>query len=325
MPNSPATLSLSRSFGEPLSSFLQGVSRFAEERFHAASYLVGGAVRDALLGKRSADIDIMIQGDALALVKELHAGWSQCFPELTPPKKPILFKRYGTAKLPFSEPLFALLDGLDFSSSRSETYPEPGAPPEIQRGGLYEDLARRDFSINALAVEIRTEEVIDFFSGCEHLQEGKIEILHEQSFRDDPARLLRACRFLSRFEMSLGERTKFCFSEAIAKNFLRTLPPRRKFDEFVKLLSDVAADVSLRHLVTQRMLPQIHEFLSFPAGYEHLLERKLEACKGIPHWQHRFALLTSELDDRQFYQLVKDFNLSKKAIDELSLATSRSL
>ncbi len=317
MGNAQSSLDLTSSFGDSISFVLQGVARAAESIVHSPAYLVGGAVRDALLGTPSADLDIMLEGDALLFVRKLRADWREYFPELEPPKKPILFKKYGTAKLPFATPLFGVIESLDFASARAEQYPTPGQAPVIRQGDLADDLGRRDFSINALAVNLLTEEIVDLFSGIEHLRQGILAILHSQSFRDDPARLLRACRFASRLKMNFDTETETCFCEGVDGFFLQTLPPRRKFDEFRKLLADSAADESLRYLKERDLLTQIHSDFSIPAMYDSELARLQSTTEGVPHWQLRFLLLAAELREVEFRALCGEFKLSSKETETL--------
>jgi tRNA nucleotidyltransferase (CCA-adding enzyme) len=145
-------------------------------------YLVGGAVRDLLLGRPRADVDLVVIGDAAALAAKLGA-------------EPVEHERFATAKVQ--------LDGheVDVASARSETYPHPGALPEVAPAAHIEtDLARRDFTLNAMAVPLRGEaELIDPHGGRADLEAGLLRVLHERSFEDDPTRAVRAARYAARF------------------------------------------------------------------------------------------------------------------------------
>ena len=148
----------------------------------APVYLVGGAVRDLLLGRGRADIDLVVVGDAAELAEGLGAEWTE-------------HERFGTAK--------AVLDGhrVDIAAARAEAYPEPGALPEVEPAPDIEtDLARRDFTINAMAVPLHgTLDLIDPHGGRGDLEAGLLRVLHAGSFRDDPTRALRAARYAARF------------------------------------------------------------------------------------------------------------------------------
>jgi tRNA nucleotidyltransferase (CCA-adding enzyme) len=145
-------------------------------------YLVGGAVRDLLLGRGRADIDLVVVGDAAALATKLGA-------------EVIEHERFATAK--------ARLDGheVDVASARAESYPRPGALPEVEpASGVEADLARRDFTINAMAIPLRGEpQLVDPHGGRSDLEAGLLRVLHPRSLADDPTRALRAARYAARF------------------------------------------------------------------------------------------------------------------------------
>ncbi len=321
--NAPSSLDLEQSFGHPIAKVLERFSQAALEISGASSFLVGGAVRDALLGVESADIDVMIEGDGVEFVRGLYSRWQEFFPDEIRPKKPIVFKKYGTAKLRFESPLVGVLDTVDFSSARAERYPNPGLAPEILSGDLQSDLERRDFSINAFAVRIGTGEIIDRFSGYGDLRQGRVEILHENSFLDDPVRLLRATRFCSRFEMTLGEFTASRFEEAVNKHFLNTVTPARRFDELRKLLADAAADASLLSLQRSGLLSQIHPSFSVPVNYLSEVEKLVETLAGEENsrlWMYRFKFITQDLSSESFSLLLEELAVpSTKARDLASV------
>lgn len=154
-------------------------------------YLVGGAVRDLLLGRGRADVDLVVVGDAAALAARLGAETTE-------------HERFATAK--------ALLDGheVDVATARTETYPHPGALPEVAPAGEIEaDLARRDFTINAIALPLCGEpDPIDPHGGRADLAAGLLRVLHPRSFVDDPTRALRAARYAARFGFRLESETE---------------------------------------------------------------------------------------------------------------------
>jgi tRNA nucleotidyltransferase (CCA-adding enzyme) len=192
------------------------------------AYLIGGIVRDLLpmLGFGAVrhkagricfpDIDIMLEGDALVMVKHLRDHWRKYFPQTPMPAKVASYRHYKTAKLLFNEEILPGVDRLDFSTARSEMYPTPGGRPVISAGDLGDDLARRDFSINAMAISLVPGDMgmlCDRFEGQLDLHEKRIKVLHERSFIDDPARLIRAVRFVVRLQFRLEENTAMLFVE----------------------------------------------------------------------------------------------------------------
>src|SRR5690242_5223386 len=142
-------------------SALPGLDRAREEAGATAIYLVGGAVRDLLLGRDRTDLDIVVEGDAAGLARRLGGAIRT-------------HERFSTAKVE--------VDGLelDLATARSESYPEPGALPEVRPATLTEDLARRDFTLNAMAVPLTGDpELIDPHGGLEDLERGALRVLHE--------------------------------------------------------------------------------------------------------------------------------------------------
>jgi tRNA nucleotidyltransferase (CCA-adding enzyme) len=145
-------------------------------------FVVGGAVRDLLLGRERSDLDLVVLGDAAALASRLSGEATH-------------HERFATAKVPVGE------HHLDIATARTESYPRPGALPEVEPADDIEaDLGRRDFSINAMAVPVvDAPQLIDPFGGLEDLREGVLRVLHERSIADDPTRAVRAARYAARF------------------------------------------------------------------------------------------------------------------------------
>jgi tRNA nucleotidyltransferase (CCA-adding enzyme) len=183
-------------------------------------YLVGGAVRDLLLGRGRADIDLVVEGDAAELAARLGADV-------------VSHERFATAKVG--------LDGheVDIAAARSETYPHPGALPVVEpAGGIEADLARRDFTINAMAIPLGDEpRLIDPHGGRADLGAGLIRVLHPGSFRDDPTRALRAARYAARFGFGLESETAALMREAD----LSTVSADRREAELLSLAGEEEA------------------------------------------------------------------------------------
>ena len=183
-------------------------------------YLVGGAVRDLLLGRGRADIDIVVEGDAAALASRLGAGV-------------VSHERFATAKVS--------LDGheIDIATARIESYPRPGALPVVEPAARIEpDLARRDFTINAMAVALHAEaDLIDPHGGRADLAAGLLRVLHPSSFVDDPTRALRAARYAARFDFDLEAETEALLREAD----LGTVSADRREAELLRLAGEAEA------------------------------------------------------------------------------------
>ncbi len=161
------------------------LGELAEER-GAHLFLAGGRVRDLLLGRESADFDLVVEGDALELVKALAGDQGG---------EAVVHSRFGTAT--YRRGNLA----LDIATSRTEEYSRPGVLPDVRPGPIKEDLKRRDFTVNAMAISLGPPDagvLLDRFGGQEDLEKGLVRVLHEGSFVDDPTRTMRAIRYEQR-------------------------------------------------------------------------------------------------------------------------------
>ncbi|TAM38995.1 CCA tRNA nucleotidyltransferase [bacterium] len=191
------------------------------------AYLVGGFLRDLLLKKRNFDLDICVEGNGIIfaekLAKKLRSGIR-------------VHERFGTATL--------ILKGrlkVDVATTRKERYPCCASLPVVSEGSLIEDLMRRDFTINALAFGINQgqgQKLIDPFGGREDLAKGRIRVLHDLSFKDDPTRILRAIRFQQRFGFKIEPKTFLLLKEAIDSGLLYKVNVHRIRDELILMLKE---------------------------------------------------------------------------------------
>jgi tRNA nucleotidyltransferase (CCA-adding enzyme) len=230
---------------------LPGLDRIAAAAGGAPTYLVGGAVRDLLLGRERTDLDVVVEGDAAALAAKLGG-------------ESVADDRFATAK--------AVLDGVEFdlATARAESYPHPGALPEVRPASVREDLARRDFSINAIAVPIGSEpELIDPHGGLADLEAGVLRVLHERSFVDDPTRALRAARYAARFDFAAEPET-----EAMARRAdLSTVSEDRVESELMRLAREPRAGKGFELLAEWSLVELPPEGARLIDTVEALLER----------------------------------------------------
>src|SRR5512134_2481200 len=165
---------------ESLDSLI-GIEELRRAAGNEPAYLVGGAVRDLLLGRTRTDLDLAVDGDVGAIARALGEDVTT-------------HERFGTATVRVGDLV------VDLARSRAESYERPGALPAVTSAPIAEDLARRDFTINAMAVPLTGKaELIDPYGGLEDLRVGVLRVLHERSFVDDPTRALRAARYAARF------------------------------------------------------------------------------------------------------------------------------
>jgi tRNA nucleotidyltransferase (CCA-adding enzyme) len=197
------------------------------------AYLVGGAVRDLLRGVPHVDLDVVVEGDALAVARALAERLGG---------EVVEHDRFGTATVRAPELT------VDIATARRERYPTPGALPEVEPADLAEDLARRDFTINAMAIALADETLHDPHGGQADLQAGVIRVLHDASFIDDPTRLLRALRYEARLGGRLDEHTEELAREAIAAGAMDTVSGKRIRDELLDLLREAEAPAALARM-----------------------------------------------------------------------------
>jgi tRNA nucleotidyltransferase (CCA-adding enzyme) len=190
------------------------------------AFLVGGAVRDLLLGKPHPDLDVAVEGDAPELARRLGAD-------------PVEHERFATARVE--------LEGVrvDLASTRTEHYERPGALPEVEPAPLHSDLSRRDFTVNAMAVPLaNTPELIDPHTGLDDLRAGLLSVLHPRSFVDDPTRAIRAARYAARFGFEVEPATL----ELLRRTDLDTVSEDRRRAELLKLAAEADPAAGFRLL-----------------------------------------------------------------------------
>ena len=195
------------------------------------AWLVGGAVRDVLLGNGASvvDFDLLIEGDAVAAAEQLSAALDGTV---------TVHERFGTATVSAGGHVY------DLATARAESYPAPGALPDVRPGTVKEDLLRRDFTVNAIAIAFdgRVEAAPHAF---EDFAARRLRILHDASFRDDPTRLLRLVRYATRLGFGVEAETASLADEAVAGGALATVTPARIGSELRLLLREPAAVAAL--------------------------------------------------------------------------------
>jgi tRNA nucleotidyltransferase (CCA-adding enzyme) len=196
-------------------NILQNLGKLAK-KLNMKVYLVGGIVRDIILNRKNLDIDIIVEGDAIKLAKEFARQNNYSFHK---------FDEFLTANIKTKDGL-----KIDFATARKEVYDYPGAYPRVKKATLKEDLFRRDFTINTLAIEITENNfgiMLDYFNGYKDIKDKVIRILHQLSFIEDPIRILRAVRFAGRFNFHIGKTTEKLLKVAIDQKLLNVAPTGR--------------------------------------------------------------------------------------------------
>ncbi len=239
--------------------------------------LVGGAVRDLLLGRAPRELDVVVAGDAAALAEELSARLGA---------RAELHERFGTAALRW--------DGgrIDIAERRAESYPAPGALPQVRPGTSEEDLARRDFTVNAIAVALggaRRGELSSVEHALADLDAGRLRVLHERSFIDDPTRLLRLARYRSRLGFGIEPGTAALAERALAAGALMTVSRARIGAELRLALGEAGAPAALASM------GQLGVLAALPAGLRFDRELAERSLALLPPDGRRDLLLMASL------------------------------
>jgi tRNA nucleotidyltransferase (CCA-adding enzyme) len=261
-------------------------------------YLVGGAVRDLLLGEPGFDIDIAVEGDGIALAHDLAA---RLHGHVRPHEK------FGTAVV-VGENARGGRQRVDVASTRSESYEHPAALPKVEHAGIRSDLARRDFTINAMAVSLKPEsygDLLDFYGGLGDLEARRIVVLHNLSFIEDPTRILRAIRYENRYGLRMDEHTLNLARACCAMDLVGDLSSARLRDELIALLDEEKVDFSLKRLEDLELASSIHGRLSVDNETRDLVRRGERTRRlhhleeEMPRWRSRLVWLLRELEPEE--------------------------
>jgi tRNA nucleotidyltransferase (CCA-adding enzyme) len=228
-------------------------SRVAEH-LRCKIYLVGGIVRDLLLERENLDLDIVVEGRALEFAKFLaqSLGTRFCKHHL-----------FGTATVYWDDLK------VDIATARLESYPRWGALPRVAPSSLKDDLFRRDFTINAMALSLNKTDygkLIDLYGGYRDLKQGLIRVLHDKSFLEDPTRIFRAIRFEQRFSFRIENHSAKLLREAVERNALSFVNEHRIRDELILILKEKTP---------YSYIKRINDLIGF-----HFLDKKLKLAKS---------------------------------------------
>lgn len=324
---------------EPLQRVLLAATQQAEQRGWQL-YLVGGAVRDLLLAEAGAsvlidDVDLVVDGvhpmadDAAGV--DLARALQAAYPEA----RLQVHGRFQTAALLWHHD--AELDSLwvDIATARTEFYPYPAANPEVEPSSIRQDLYRRDFTINALAIRLtapRTWELLDFFGGLLDLRARQIRVLHANSFIEDPTRIFRAVRFSVRLGFAIDAQTEGYIRHAIASGIYRrvradihTLPAlqTRLRRELKYILAAPYWRNAIRLLANLGALQCIHAQLELTDGLWWQLRlvdrwlKRFDPDQQIDHWQMLLEMMIISLDSSVRATVAQNLQLPSDSIQRL--------
>ena len=299
---------------QQLLELVQDISGQAAKREQRV-YLVGGVVRDLLLSYPNFDLDLVVEGDAVKLAQQV-AETSQA--------KSLIHHRFGTAKLRYEN--FT----LDLATARKETYARPGALPAVTPGTLKDDLIRRDFSINAMAISLAANdygELVDPYQGKNDLEHHLIRILHPGSFSDDATRILRGIRYEQRLGFELEAQTARLLKRNVT--MLDTISGDRIRHELELIFKEKQPELVIQRLGELGVLPRISPSLKGDGWVVEKFDKARRLKKPIQLPSLYFCLLIYSFSEKDIEQLLARLNISAKLSramrDTLRLKTSLPL
>ncbi|MEI8349720.1 MAG: hypothetical protein WCI77_06160 [Candidatus Omnitrophota bacterium] len=311
-----------RILSKDFSSILKNISRLSDSA-GIRVYLVGGVVRDLILGKNIVDLDIVVEGDAILFAQAFAHTHKKQF------KK---HHSFGTATVYYDQ------YQIDFATARQETYAHAGALPSVEPAELSRDLARRDFTINAMAISLNRDDygtLIDLHNGLIDLKRGLIRVLHENSFLDDPTRILRAIKFEQRFSFTIEKKTRCLLQTALRRGALRWVNPHRLRDELIPILKEPQPCRYIKRINSLGAFSFIDKKLRLTKQDMLLLQRieqaiifYLKRChthRKLEEWLLYLCAITCKLSSGSINHFVERFGLHKgDKIRVLSAHTNRS-
>jgi tRNA nucleotidyltransferase (CCA-adding enzyme) len=265
-----------------LAAFAPVLAAVAAEPAGDGVYLVGGAVRDLLLGRESFDLDITVEGDALALARRLAARLGG---------EAVTHGRFGTAVVRYGDGAH-----VDVVTARRERYAAPAALPEVEPGTIEDDLRRRDFTVNAIAASLGGADfgrIADPFGGRDDLAAGVIRILHDEAFIDDPTRIFRAIRYEDRLSFRMDAGTERRAQDAVG--LIQELSGARVREELVSLLAEGGVEHTIERLAGLGVAAALHPGLAADEETAALVARldtlRAELDPDAPAWRLRLGAL----------------------------------
>jgi tRNA nucleotidyltransferase (CCA-adding enzyme) len=309
--------------GASLADELSGLRELAPvfEAVAAASepydgvYLVGGTVRDILLGEPNFDVDIAVEGDAIGLARSVADAIGG---------RVRAHSKFGTAVVVYGEE-----QRIDVVTARTEFYDAPAALPSVEHATIREDLFRRDFTINAMAVSLKGEDfgrLVDPFHGRRDLEAKRIRVLHNLSFIDDPTRIFRAIRYESRYGFRMDEHTQRLARGTIEMGLVGDLSSARLRDELIALLEEGDAGVSILRLAELEAGRAIHPHLAADEEAVELLERLRGLNErygtGIPAWRLAVEALARPLPPDEIYDWLQRLKVQRRDAERIAWAVT---
>jgi len=299
----PRGINLASKMEKQLPAELVNFMWFAGELAHTRGeriYLVGGVVRDLLLGQANFDLDLVVEGNAIELaqqLKKLNRGKITTYP------------RFNTAKLQWDK------WSVDLATARSETYDKPGTLPSVKPSSIDNDLSRRDFTINAMAIGLNPGyygKLVDLYGGRNDLKHKLIRVLHEKSFTDDATRIWRGLRYEQRLDFHLERNTLKLLKRDIP--MLDTISGDRIRYEIECILGEKYPEKVFRRAQELGMLAKLHPALKGNGWLAEKFEQARKLCSPEPpEFDLYLALLAYPLTNEETESLISHLRLPKSS------------
>src|SRR5919198_2056909 len=282
---------------------------------YAGVYLVGGTVRDILLGEPNFDVDVAVEGDAVAFAEPLAEALGG---------RVRAHRKFGTAVVLYGE------NGrVDVVTARTEFYDAPAALPTVEHATIREDLFRRDFTINAMAVSLKGDDfgrLVDPFGGRRDLEAKRIRVLHNLSFIDDPTRIFRAVRYENRYGFQMDEHTHRLARGTVEMGLVGDLSSARLRDELVALLEEADAGRSILRLAELGVARAIHPHLAADEETVTLLDRLRglvhEYGLGVPPWRLGLEALARRMSPDEVYDWLERLRGRRRGAEQIAAAVT---
>ena len=284
-------------------------------------FIVGGVVRDLFLGIENYDIDIVVEGDGIKYARELSRD----------------LKGRTKSHEKFRTAVVILADGfkIDVATARREFYEYPAAFPKVELSSIKKDLYRRDFTINAMAIQLNQRyfgKLIDFFGGQRDLSKGIIRVLYNLSFIEDPARIIRAIRFEQRYNFKMDRTTEDFLKKAIDDKLLSRLRKKRITEELILILKEENPLKSLKRMEELGALKYILPDVELDEETVKRLNKIKYSYnfwkRGIPDekielWMIYFCCLIRNLKKNQIQNIFKKIIFKQKSLDKINYCYSK--
>ena len=302
-------------FSERVRNVLDKIGKIGD-RLNFSVFMVGGFVRDLFLGIKNYDLDIVVEGEGIKFARELGKDLGG---------RVRSHEKFGTA-------IVILADGfkIDVATARREFYEYPAAFPKVELSSIKKDLYRRDFTINAMAVQLNQKhfgKLIDFFGGQRDLRKGIVRVLYNLSFVEDPARIIRAIRFEQRYNFKMDRTTENFLKKAIDDKLLSRLRKKRITEELILILKEESPIKSLKRIeklkALRYILPEVElneetvkRLNKVKDNYSfwkcNMLDEKIQL------WVIYFCCLTKNIEKKQLQRIFKRLIFKQKYLENIN-------